>query len=363
MSRTMIVFACCAVMACGSSPQDPCQPADSLFYSNPDSAWKVLQNLRYAYVSRNSDIYQGCFRDDFEFHMPAEFWADYSLPPDGVPDSFWGLEIEMASAELLFGSVESIELDFSGGSDSIWSEDPSGQSWSLVRDFDLRLTAGSDSAGSYGSQEYICRQDSTGHFYIWQWWDNSSPDAPWCWTELKGGIPPQAGDSLYYEPADSVWKVIANLRTAYENRDLERYGACLSSDFEFWFMDMSLPAPVWTSWDLETEGMSHLFMFSDAEIDSLVLDLEPLLEVPSDSFPGGIECVCPFDLKLYIYPGSGFRATGEARFTLLQDSTDCWTIVSWRDESEFDMPREAITWADIKRMWLPWGNPVRGMGR
>jgi hypothetical protein len=35
-----------------------------------------------------------------------------------------------------------------------------------------------------GTAEFICRQDSTGEWYIWQWWDYPDPGKDG-WSDIK----------------------------------------------------------------------------------------------------------------------------------------------------------------------------------
>lgn len=189
MARLMVIACCCSLIACGWNPYiyDPVDPF--VYYEYPDSAWKVMANLQYSYTARDIDVYFDCFSEDFEFFMPAEFWADYD--GDGVTDSCWGLDVEMTLAEALFDSVDDIDLSLSGGFDSLWSGDSTGTTWQLSRDFDLVIipSFSADSFSAYGTQEFLLRPDSAGIFHIWKWWDYSNPDAPHCWTELKGANP------------------------------------------------------------------------------------------------------------------------------------------------------------------------------
>jgi hypothetical protein len=144
-------------------------------YHNPcDSAYKVLENLEYAYIARDIDHYLDCFRDDFEFHLLEVDWDDYD--GDGLIDEYWGLDLEEAFHEVMFSNVSSIELTLSGTSQSPWTGDSTGQSLQLTRTFDLKVYTSEDPPEGYrasGDALFICRPDSTGEWYIWQWWDQS----------------------------------------------------------------------------------------------------------------------------------------------------------------------------------------------
>ncbi len=160
-------------------------------------------------------------------------------------------------------------------------------------------------------------------------------------------------DSLYYSHPDSVWKVVHNLGNAYNERDLERYVDCFTEDFEFWYFDHASPFPDWTFWELPYETLCHESLFTTADVDSIVLLLAPGPESASILIPGGVDCPCPFDLEVYIGPGTGCHAVGNACFTMVQDSSDAWRIALWYDESQTKGPAAGATWPDIKRVFLP----------
>lgn len=145
-------------------------------YHNPcDSAYKVLENLEFAYKSLDIDQYMNCFRDDFEFHLLEVDWADYT--GNGVIDEYWGIDLEEAYTENMFSNVSSIELSFSGDQQSPWTGDSTGQSLQLIRGFDLKVYTNSSQTTGFmasGDALFICRPDSTGEWYIWQWWDQSN---------------------------------------------------------------------------------------------------------------------------------------------------------------------------------------------
>jgi hypothetical protein len=77
----------------------------------------------------------------------------------------------------MFNNVSSIDLSLDGNQESPWNGDPTGQSYQLLRTFDLKVytnTAQSNGYRAAGSALFICRPDTnTGEWYIWQWWDQS----------------------------------------------------------------------------------------------------------------------------------------------------------------------------------------------
>ena len=164
-----------SVSACWNPFSPPSNPPSPVQYYSPvDSAWKVLKNLEFSYISRDIDRYIACFRSDFEFHLLETDWDDYS--GNGVIDEYWGLDLEEEFHISMFNAVSAIELTLTGNSEFPWSGDSTGMSLALPRTFDLKVyTDGAHTTGfrASGSALFICREDSEGEWYIWQWWDQS----------------------------------------------------------------------------------------------------------------------------------------------------------------------------------------------
>ncbi len=165
-------------------------PSDSIIPPGPpwepvDSAWKVIENLQFAYNYMDIDLYMSCFRDDFEFHL---LWYN----PHGnsaKQDSFWGYAEEEQIHQNMFADVPMIELTLSGTSEYPWTGDSTGQSYQLDRTFDLKVYASLFPAQGYmasGSTYFICRPDTADdQWYIWQWWDLSDTKERVTWATLK----------------------------------------------------------------------------------------------------------------------------------------------------------------------------------
>lgn len=156
------------------SPNTGINPPPPQYHNPVDSAYKVLQNLEYAYVSRDIGHYLNCFRDDFEFHLLEIDWDDYN--GDDIIDRYWGLDQEEAFHINMFNStnVTSIDLVLEGNQQSPWTGDPTGQSYQLQRTFSLKVYMNPNGYIATGSALFICRPDTnTGEWYIWQWWDLS----------------------------------------------------------------------------------------------------------------------------------------------------------------------------------------------
>jgi len=146
----------------------------------------VVENIEYAYNAKALSYYMSCFREDFIFHL---------APPWGQSqDSTWGFEVEEQFHEAMFGFVDDIDLEFTGSAEYPWSGDSTGQSLALQRSFDLEVyfvIPGSPWEGvqASGLALFICRPDSNGNWYVWQWWDYSDTSRQGLdsltWTEIK----------------------------------------------------------------------------------------------------------------------------------------------------------------------------------
>ena len=174
---TAILSSILISVTCTSSvPTDPeVEPPGGPPWADTDSAWKVIENLRYAYITTDLELYMNCFRDDFEF------W-----PVPVQQDSFWGYDLEEYFHQSMFDYVELIELQFLGETEYSWSGDSTGQSLALIRQFDLKVYL--DFSNGYyaaGGSLFICRPDSTGEWYVWKWFDQSFTKEIDSWGNIK----------------------------------------------------------------------------------------------------------------------------------------------------------------------------------
>ena len=156
-------------------PPEGDDPIESQYYEYCDSAYKVLANLRHAYITRDIELYSSCVRDDFEFHLLYVDWGDYD--GDGFEDQYWGLDLEEAFTHNVFENSEDIELTFTGDTEMEWSGALPGSGYlELPRGFDLNVyTDVSQGSGFHaqGTARFVCRPDSTGEYYIYRWFDES----------------------------------------------------------------------------------------------------------------------------------------------------------------------------------------------
>jgi len=172
------------MIACSSTTDPGLSEQEWPPWVPPDSAWKVVENLEYAYNTMDLDLYMSCFRDDFEFHLLECGW-----PPPPPPEP-WGYSTEEAIHDSMFGYVNDIDLTFSGSAEWLWSGDSTGQSWELQRMFDLKVyysIPGSPYEGyqASGTTLFICRCDDNGDWYIWMWFDQSETKERMTWGDIK----------------------------------------------------------------------------------------------------------------------------------------------------------------------------------
>lgn len=132
--------------------------------------WEILlNNLEYAWNTMNINTLEDCFRDDFMHHLQEVDWDDYN--GDGIIDEYWGLEIELDFAESAFTQADSIYFSLSGGNSSQWSGDSTGQSIEMPRVLTREIFSPSDTTLEVRPVTFICRPDTQGDWYIWQWFD------------------------------------------------------------------------------------------------------------------------------------------------------------------------------------------------
>lgn len=181
LSKRSVILACCvsaallAAQGCWNPfGGDPGETSPVQYYEFCDSAWKVIANLQYAYISKDIDLYMSCFRNDFEFHLLETDWADYD--GDGETDTFWGLDLEEQFTDFMFDSVDQISLTLNGELDYMWSGGGGDSTYrEMPRQFDLKVYFGSEGGGyqATGTARFVCRPDSTGEYYIYRWFDES----------------------------------------------------------------------------------------------------------------------------------------------------------------------------------------------
>ena len=162
------------LIACDNPAVQP--PPSQIRYHFPvDSAYKALENLTYAYVSRDIGHYLNCFKNDFEFY--------YESNGDTLS---WGFDTEQDIHYSLFNQVCKIELALAGYEEYPWSGDTTGSTLVLEREYELKvyMVPGSVEYRALGTAHFICRQDSMEVCYVWQWWDYPDPGKDG-WSDIK----------------------------------------------------------------------------------------------------------------------------------------------------------------------------------
>ena len=158
-----------------------CNPVESpyrnfIYYSPTDNVLKNMANFDASYHELNLNEYMGCFRSDFEFY--------YESNGDTLS---WGFDTEQNIHQSMFSQASEIWLTLLGADQYPWSGDSTGATLVLPRDYSLRVFMGcEDSTGTSASgiAHFICRQDSVGEWYIWQWWDFADTGQEG-WSDIK----------------------------------------------------------------------------------------------------------------------------------------------------------------------------------
>ncbi len=161
------------LIACGNPVE---LPRCYIQYHSPiDSAYKAIENLNYAYVSRDIAHYLNCFRSNFVFY--------YESNGDTLN---WGFDTEESIHISIFNQVCKLELTLSGSEEYPWSADTTGSTLFLPREYDLKVFMVPDSVEyrASGTAHFICRQDSLEEWYVWQWWDYPDPGEEG-WSDIK----------------------------------------------------------------------------------------------------------------------------------------------------------------------------------
>ena len=118
--------------------------------------------MEYSYCEQNLNEYLKCIRSDFEFN--------YVSNGDTLS---WGFDTEQNIHISMFNQVSEVWLTVFGFEQYHWSGDTTGSTLVLPREYDLKVFMVPDSVEyrAQGTAEFICRQDSIGEWYVWQWWD------------------------------------------------------------------------------------------------------------------------------------------------------------------------------------------------
>ena len=123
-----------------------------------------------------------------------------------------------------------------------------------------------------------------------------------------------------------------NFQNAYELRDLSLYEPLLDSAFTFLYYDFD--DQVERQWGFTQELNSTRRLFAGTTL----IRLRWNQIISQDVFDDGrrAQVVRSFDLALTLDTGDTFRGDGNVNFLLIRpDTSAAWTLLRWRDESEF----------------------------
>jgi hypothetical protein len=188
--------------------------------------------------------------------------------------------------------------------------------------------------------------------------------------------PPPASD---YLPASSAANVLANLKTAYETKNLAEYRKLFAEDFVFSFIppglsDLDNTLPPVDGWELADELTSTEIMFNDTSVGKIELHHWDIgTAEPAESLyygPRAFRVVAGnVDLTVKIldtYEGLILSVEGSAeRFYFREepsrrasDGLPTWLIFRWEDFPAGRPKVERTSWGEIKAAFLPFANAI-----
>ena len=153
------------------------------------------------------------------------------------------------------------------------------------------------------------------------------------------------GDTGFYSPVDSAYKVIANFELAYETKNMAAYMECLHDEYEFKLLEVDWDdydgdGIIDESWGLDIEEAMTENMFTSTSAEIIELTLEGNSESVWYGDPSGetLQLVRSFELKVYFYDDEGvqqgFRAAGQAIFLCKPNDDGDYVIWQQQDLSE-----------------------------
>ncbi len=191
---TALLITLLTIAACSSSTGPGAQGPP---WIPPDSAYKVVENLEYAWCTQDIELVATSLDDAFEHRLLEEDWDDYN--GDGIIDTYWDKYLELEFTEGTFNAADSIYMDISGTSEWPWSEDSSGQSLELQRSVYLEVHYPDTVGISSEAVVFICRPNQDGTWFIWLWIDQLEVlDENVCRTTPTGHPPASAGLQLFH---------------------------------------------------------------------------------------------------------------------------------------------------------------------
>lgn len=141
--------------------------------------------------------------------------------------------------------------------------------------------------------------------------------------------------------------VIANLKSAIEEKNTENYMLCLdTAQFKFAASAQSLTTyPILSTWDISKERQAFVNLVLKMDISSLahltLANEKPDLQPP-------VSATLESDYSLSFYYSASTTASiysGKLRFTFLQSNDGKWAISNWSDDGTNSGTK---TWSDLK---------------
>ena len=135
-------------------------------------------------------------------------------------------------------------------------------------------------------------------------------------------------DGTLISDQKTVEGVFENLQISYTFADTTIYGALLSPDFTFSFIDYNLGG-VSVTWGREEEMRATHGLFKNSQRLDLIWN--NIIAVNSDS----TNIIRSFNLTVTFNPTSIDFAEGKVNLTLRKNEDEKWQITRWVDESNF----------------------------
>lgn len=142
-------------------------------HSPVNQGWKAVENLEFAFNQRNSELLDETLDPSFLFFLPEEEWGDYN--GDGIIDTTLTREMFISAAVSLFQRYGSVELEYTGSSETPWAGDSTGATMMYPRVYFMEVSQGTQEGWTRNGVTTIrCRPDSSGTWQVT--WIDDSPD-------------------------------------------------------------------------------------------------------------------------------------------------------------------------------------------
>jgi hypothetical protein len=187
-----------------------------------------------------------------------------------------------------------------------------------------------------------------------------------CSTSSGPSLP--SDDDAHYFVRSAPDSVMANIRLAYEHRNVDEYLACLAEDFTFYPSERTLMENEWIpeSWGKFSEMTIHENMFTTGYVIDVALWLlqqgDPVeVPGPNPGDPVSYEYTFGVDLRVDCPEDVQYVATAPSLFALRVDQEylnatgdTLWEVFQWYDLDEEDCARPVLptSWGELKALFL-----------